>query len=603
MPHEPQTRKLNAAPAKGGLYAATVSSETPYERYFGPEVLDHSPGAVDLSRADSGSLPLLLNHDRDQIIGRAENVRIEGRRLKADLRFFDTERGREAQTMVDGGHRELSLAYEVKDMVEEVVDGHSVFRVKRWMPYEISVVAIPADATVGIGRSHTTPTLKGKKTMQQDNTHYGDGARATSPALPADAELKRRDTIDSLAASYRQYVTEDDRQKAIREGWSAERFQERIMDKMSTRATDIRGPVLDLTPRDVQRYSFGRALVAAVTGDWQDAGYERECSIAVAKRVGSPATGFYVPHDVFRRDFNVGTSTEAGNLVATDMRGDLYVDALRANMVLGQLGVRILPGLSSNIDIPRKATPSTLAMVTEIGSASETNPLTAKLTMTPKRVSAYVEVSKQALIQSALSLEGMIRDDLVTGAAVLLENQAFNGAGTGANLLGIRNTSGIGTSTAGANGATVAWQNVVDLESACANVNANPGALAGYAFNTKTRAKMKTVQRGTNLDFIIPGDAPLNVNGLSVVNGYRAGFTNNLPSNLTKGTSTTVCSGAIFSSDWSMAVLAFFGGADVTVDPYTLAATGQVRITLSQFADFGIRQPAAFAKIEDLLTA
>ena len=63
-----------------------------------------------------------------------------------------------------------------------------------------------------------------------------------------------------------------------------------------------------------------------------------------------------------------------------------------------------------------------------------------------------------------------------------------------------------------------------------------------------------------------------------------------------------VCSAAIFGSDWSMATLGLFGAPDVTVDPYSKADTGQVKITLNQFADFGVRQPACFAKIEDLLT-
>ncbi len=100
---------------------------------------------------------------------------------------------------------------------------------------------------------------------------------------------------------------------------------------------------------------------------------------------------------------------------------------------------------------------------------------------------------------------------------------------------------------------------------------------------------------------IWPTDAVPGADGMFRVNGYRAAITNNLPSNLTKGSSTTVCSAALFGSDWSMAVLGLFGPPDVTVDPYSLAPTGQVRITLNQYADFGVRQPAAFAKIDDLL--
>jgi HK97 family phage major capsid protein len=294
------------------------------------------------------------------------------------------------------------------------------------------------------------------------------------------------------------------------------------------------------------------------------------------------------------RDFNVGTASEAGNLVPTNLRPDMYVDALRAAMSFGKLGVTYLSGLSANVDLPRKATVTAMGMVTEIGSASESGPTTAKATLSPKRISAYVQVSKQALIQSALALENLIRDDLVMGAGVLLENQSINGNGTAPNITGLRNVSGIGTVVAGTAGLAPAWSHFVDLESACANANAEPDRFSGYLTNTRVRGKLKQTQFATNLPFIWQnGDMP--------INGYRAAVTNNVPNNLTKGSSTTVCSATLFASDWSMAVIGLFGAPDITVDPYSLAATGQVQITLSQFADMQVRQPACFAKVDDLL--
>jgi HK97 family phage major capsid protein len=361
---------------------------------------------------------------------------------------------------------------------------------------------------------------------------------------------------------------------------------------MESRHTDASTSAVGMTAREVQRYSLGRALVAAVTGDWRHAGFELECSRAVEKLMGRAPEGFYVPFEAFSRDFNVGTASEAGNLVPTNLRTDLFADYLRNKLVMGQLGARILSGLSANLDIPRKSVTSTIGMLTEIGSASETNPNIQKATLSPKRLGAYVQVSKQALIQSAMALEGMIRDDLIQSAAVLLEDQSMNGAGTGATIKGIRAVTGIGTVAAGSNAGVPSWGNIVDLESACANANAEPDRLAGYAVNTKTRGKLKQTQFATNLPMIWgAGDMPLN--------GYRALVTNNLPSNLTKGTSTTICSAALFGADWSDAIIGLFGAPDITVDPYSLAATGQVQVTLNQFADMQVRQPASFAKIED----
>lgn len=407
-------------------------------------------------------------------------------------------------------------------------------------------------------------------------------------------EIERRDAVIALGEKYAKYLKPQDTITAVRNGTSRDDFVELIMERMSSSHTRA-DALIDIPSTELKRYSLGRALVAQLTGDWREAGFERECSEAIAKIMGRGAEGVFIPPQALMRDFNIGTSSEAGNLKPTELRTDLYVDVLRNNLVLSQMGVRMLAGLTGDIDMPRKSVASSISRVSEIGSATETNPQTAKTTLSPKRMSGFVEVSKQALIQSALALEPMIRDDLLSGVAVDAEWQALNGVGSNSQMLGLRNTSGIGTSVAmGTAGGTVTWGAVVDLESACANANAEPDQLAGYLTNTKQRGKMKQVQKGTNLPFMWDG-------GPQPVNGYRCGVTNNMPSNLTKGTATTVCSSMVFGSDWSMAVLGLFGAPDIIVDPYTKADTGQVKITMNQFADFGVRQPACFAKVDDLL--
>lgn len=580
--------ELTRADSKARTFPASLSSEEPYERAFGLEVLEHSESAIDLSRAAHG-LPLLLYHDATRPVGMVEGVKLAGRRLAASVRFFSTDEGEDAARMVREGLTTVSIGYLVDRMEQEGEhDGTPVYRVLRWTLLECSLVTIPADTTVGIGRSRIE--WKEARTMEHQDTK------------PINAEADRVKTIVELGRQYAKYLQANDVADACQRGVTEHAFRELVLSRMESRHTNTSIAHVGMSPREVERYSLARAIVASITGDWSKAGLEREASRAVERVIGLSPTGFYVPTEAFsRRDFNVGTASEAGNLVATNLRTDLYVDALREAMVFTGLGVKMLPGLSGNIDIPRKSTPGALGMLTEIGSASETAPVTGKVSLTPKRVGAFVEYSKQALIQSGIALEGMLRDDLVTGAAVLIEYQALNGAGTGAEMRGVRNTSGIGTVVMGTNGASVDWAALVGLESKAADANAIAGALAGYVFNSKTRASLKKTQKGTNLDFAWP-DTPPGADGFSRVNGYRAGITNNVPSNLTKGTSSTVCSAGLFSSDWSMGVLALFGAPDVTVDPYTLAATGQVRITLNQFVDFGVRQPGAFAKVDDLLT-
>ncbi|HAF43430.1 MAG TPA: phage major capsid protein [Gallionellaceae bacterium] len=649
-----QLKRTIAAGAKraagdDNLIDLAISSEAPYERWFGIEILSHDAASVDMTRIADGRHPLLLNHCTDDQIGVIKEATLDSDRiLRGRAKFSQSQLGQEIlQDVVDGIRELVSVGYLIDEIVEvepaeetnqveysgwrtvrklsgdeferEMRSKHGehyfrsgqaaarangdeppTFLVTRWTPFEASIVPVPADVTVGIGRSagaENDPAPEAPAATKEtppiiilEKKKMPDPIQKT----PAELEIERRDGIQSLAEQYAKYLEAKDGPDAVRKGMSIEMFKDYIIARMESRHTDTSNLHIGMGAKEIKRYSLGRALVASITGNWKEAGLELECSRAVESIMGRSPEGFFVPFETFNRDFNVGTASEAGNLVATNLRTDMYTDALRANMVMGKLGVTMLAGLTGNLDLPRKSTAGTLGMLTEIGSASETAPVTAKATLSPKRVGAYTQVSKQALLQSAMALENMIRDDLVTGAAVLLENQCINGAGTAAEIKGLRNVVGIGTVTGGTNGIAPAWSHIVDLESACANSNAEPDRLSGYLLNTKLRGKLKQTQFATNLPFIWQnGDMPLN--------GYRAAVTNNVPSNLTKGTSTTVCSSALFASDWSMAVIGLFGAPDITVDPYTLAATGQVQITLNQFADLQHRQPAALAKVDDLL--
>jgi HK97 family phage major capsid protein len=602
------------------------SSEEPYERWYGIEILDHGASSVRLGRLNSGSHPLLVNHNPDQQPGVVKKAWIDDDRMgRSEVRFGKSTYATEMFNDVKDEIRTLvSVGYMVHRVIDETPaeDGTAasreltgdqfralvlsddfqrsieakrgkgdklpVYRVVDWEPYENSLVAIPADATVGVGRAEAPKPI----------ANLSEIKIMTDPVNVKDAgqlEIERRDAILNLGEQYAKYVQQKDIADALRGGKTVDQFRELIMQKMESKHTDTSELAIGLRPKEIQRYSLARALVASITGDWSKAGLERECSQAVASILGKQPEGFYVPHEAFQRDFNMGTSSEAGNLRETVLRSDLYVDALRNAMVVSGMGVRVLTGLTGNVDIPRKATASAIAMLSEVGSATESNPTTAKVTLSPKRIGSYIEVSKQALIQSAMAMESMLRDDLLQGAGVLIESQMINGVGSSNEMTGIRNTASIGTVTGGTHGAALVWSHLVDLESACANSNAEPGQLAGYLTNTKVRGKAKQVTKSTYMPFLW-------TDGATPLNGYRVGVTNNVPSNITKGTSTTICSAAIFGSDWSMGVLGLFGAPDITVDPYSKADTGQVKITLNQFADFGVRQPAAFAKLEDILT-
>ena len=327
------------------------------------------------------------------------------------------------------------------------------------------------------------------------------------------------------------------------------------------------------------------------------AGFEREMSQESERRYGTRSQGVFVPDSVlFKRDW--ATTLNGGSSVIADaLRPDLlaYVDRPRSRVI--EAGARVLTGLTGNVRIPRQTAGVEVGWKAEQGTADATDVNFDDLDLSPKRLTAYINVSRQQIIQGSVDVEHLLQADLMRAADYMIDMAAINGAGTGNQPRGIRNTSGIGAVVGGTNGAALAWGHVVDLEAAVAQNNIAFDR-PGYLINAPTRAWLRKTQRGTDLDFILPGqkaDEPLN--------SYPLLVSNNVPSNLVKGTSGSKCSSLIFSGDWSELIIARFGDAEIIVDPYTLAKTATVVITLNLFVDIGVRKPKAFATMEDALTA
>lgn len=134
----------------------SFSSEEPVLRSYGYEVLDHSPGAADLSRL-AAAAPLLADHDAASQIGVVERAWIDqaARKGRAVVRFSSSARASEFLVDVrDGIRQNVSFGYTTSEAVQAGTrDGEPIFRITRWQPFEISIVSVPADVTVGVGRS------------------------------------------------------------------------------------------------------------------------------------------------------------------------------------------------------------------------------------------------------------------------------------------------------------------------------------------------------------------------------------------------------------------------------------------------------------------
>jgi HK97 family phage prohead protease len=157
-------------------FILSFSSEEPYDRWYGTEILDHSESAVDLTRINEIGV-LLFNHDRDKVLGKINRAWLENSRGMAEVEFDkDADSDLIYQKVAGGTLKGVSVGY-VVDVWEEVMpnkqseDGRFTGPVdiaKKWTPYEISIVSVPADPTVGVGRELDETTAQGKQTRSLD---------------------------------------------------------------------------------------------------------------------------------------------------------------------------------------------------------------------------------------------------------------------------------------------------------------------------------------------------------------------------------------------------------------------------------------------------
>ena len=572
----------------------SVSSELEVERSFGREMIVHTEQTLDLNFLRSGHAPLLLDHDPERQIGVIESVNLDGsaRRLRATVRFGRGTLASEVyQDVVDGIRSNVSIGYKVRKM-ERDKDDQGLFRVIDAEIMEVSIVSLPADPSVGVGRSvevSDTATIKPIEKevpiMEQENHIDLDQVRAEAAA----ERSKEVNEMLGLAAKHNQRSFADD---AIRQGMTLAQFRGALLDKIADKPLDVAD--VELTPKEERQYSLINAIRSAQTGRFD--GFEREVSEELAKRYGKEPRGFYVPQSIFKRDLTVGTDSAGGFLKPTDHLGGEFIDALRANLVTSSLGARMMQGLKGDVAIPALNAKTAVGFVAENNApGSEGAPTFRQVTMSPKTLVQYVDISRKLSMQSDPSVEQVIRDDLTRQFAAKIDEVAIEGGGSN-EPTGITQTSGIGSVAIGTNGGAITYAALVDLEKEVAIDNALGGSLA-YLTNPKVVGEMRQTSRqasGVEGNFIL--------NDSNTVLGYNVASTTLVPSDLTKGTSSGVCSAVIFGN-FNDLMIGMFGGLDVLVDPYTGSSTGATRIAMYQDVDVAVRHAESFAAILDVTTA
>lgn len=578
------------------------SSEEPVERWFGIEILDHGKDAADLSRLNDGG-PLLFNHNMNDHLGVVEDAWIDKDRTgRSVVRFGRSARAEEKfQDVQDGILTKVSFSYFPREVVLEKTgkDVENTYRITQWQAYEISMVTLPADNTVGVGRSMEISDNNDnpKKEVRQMEKCSSCGAELVNGVCPhcsqaqrtadvkvitdsaVNAELKRTDEILALGEKYGMM---GEARKFISEKRSVAEFQGHVLEaRFNAQKIDAIDPNIGMNGQEVRQYSIVRAIRQMADIGRLD-GLEREASDAVAKLCRRDAQGFYIPQDVLsKRSLNVTSATAGGYLVGTEVQADSMIELLRNRTLVASLGARRLGGLVGNIAIPKVTGGATAYWLPENGEVTGTDQSFGQIGLSPRRLVGDTAFSKELVMQSSLDVESFVREDLMRVLAIEKDRAAINGSGTSGEPLGIMNASSIKTVTFGA---APTWAKVVDFETQIADANADMGTMA-YLTTPSTRGKWKTTVKVANTAVFLWGDGATPGSGL--VNGYRAEATKQVPLN------------KVIFANWSDLIMADWAGMDVVVDPYSRKKEGLIEVTITIWTDNGIRHPESFCVSTD----
>lgn len=602
------TLKREAINVEARTVELAFSSEEPVQRYSYIEILDHQPQSVRLGRMQ-GAGPVLVDHDPADHVGVVEQVSIDSdRKGRAVVRFGKSARADEIfSDITDGIRLHVSVGYRIhKEEAIGLDTPNPTYRAIDWEPLEISIVSVPADSSVGIGRSEPiqsagTVPVKTNRSMKMEETPEEKTARLAAEAAARAAQDKTaRDAgenaaltrVNDLLAAGEQYAKYGGRElaaRAIKDGKDAKWMADELLRKMSTDPSPS-SPDLGLTGRETKRYSVTRAINALVEFSkgnvkaWEEAGFERECHSELEKRIGPAANGgIYVPYEIQKRpandgqrDLSAGTASAGGYLVATDNMAGSFIDLLRARARVAQLGAIMLPGLKGNVTIPKLSAAGTAYWLsTEATAITESQQTFGQLALTPKNVGAYTELSRQLLMQSNPSADMLVMNDLSKVIALAIDAAALNGSGASGQPLGVIGTAGIGAVT----GTSLNWAGIVDFETDVSTANADVDTMA-YLTTPAVRGLLKAREKtgSTVGNFVWGGQT-----GEKTLNGYRAEV------------STQVPSANMLFGDWSQIVIAEWGVLELALNPYANFPAGIVGIRAFQTCDVGVRQAGAFS--------
>lgn len=560
------------------------------------EVLSFDPSHVDMGRMEKGVAPVLDNHDSWRgaagAIGVVEGAKLEGNKGVATLRFAKTpDVDNTWEKVRDGILKAVSVGYRVNKYTEDGrhENGLPIYRATSWEPMEVSVAPIPADPdSKGRGLENTDFEItvdqpKKKEKPKRDVAAVNNKSQKMSKVNLNDLKASRKALEDELA-NLNALTEMDETQEA--------RFEKLVddIDALNAKITKQERADLILTARAAageasskgeekeiieqkKRFNMTDAIRAVVNGkpiEGVVAEWTQE-----AQRMGvSDGGDISIPQQFMRAggadDFQAASGDGSG-FIATDVGG--FIEGLMQPIPVESWGTQVLRGLTGNLKLPRESVNADATAEGEVDSGAASGMEMDDFTLAPNRYYNDTKFSLQLLQTGTGQVDQIVANALRRGHERRIMKDIFTGS---AGITGIVGISGV-TDIAAADGADYAAIYAELEQSLLENEGLSEGArfiLSPSAYRYFTNA--------------------VKVSGVEalVKDGMLGGYDLTKTSYLADASSGV---GQIIFGDWANAILAYFGAVDITIDPYSAKKTGQIEISMTQFADFNLAQPAAFA--------
>ena len=577
------------------MLSFSVSSESPVQREFGLEVLGHRQSDnVRLDRLNNGA-PLLLNHDANSLVGIVESATLDvGRgRLMATVRLGRSTLAEETyRDIQDGIRRNISIGYQINQMERQ--DDGDVVRVTDWEAFEISLVSIPADSTIGIGRNlgrslslieqaNTESNMSEIKTEEVKAPSIDQGIdveAAVKTRLSEEMKLRNKEISEilNLGAAHNR---SDLAKASINSGERLDVFRGKLLNEIENQP--LENTEIGLTKDETRQFSIMRAVRALSNPTdrraQEEASFEFEASRAYGEMVGKTSEGIFVPSEIqnqWSTQERVINTTTGLPLVYSELQYNNLIEALTPWSTVLASNPTTLQNLQGNVSIPRITAIQTAAFVAEGANVADQTETLDSVTLSQKTLGASTLITRSMMMNSDnFSVEQMVRNNLAQAISVGFDNAALNGTGVAPNPRGIINTVGIGAQAFAAAGVPT-WQEILAMESTVYQANSYLGPNTRLITTGAVQGSMKGTPKvaGAGASSFVQQDG--------FVNGYEVLISSQVPA------------GNIVFGDFTQFIAAFWGGLELLADPYTNSSSGTLKLVAMSSIDFGVRHPASF---------